>query len=154
MVFSNKYYVTIAAISACLLWISFNILDGLILLSPTASFYLPIPEDALPGFFLSFITAILAGLVIAMNVFLFRKGSRLGKVSLLSGSTIGTISSMCVSCSSAGFYVASTFGVAGVAASSFLTNLQMPLRIVAIALLLLALVMAQRKIVKACRIST
>jgi hypothetical protein len=79
---------------------------------------------------------------------------KVGKASFFSGPTLGMVSSMCVSCSSIGFYLASTFGLAGVAASSFLSNYQMPFRIVAIALLVVALVAAQRKIGKTCRIST
>ena len=154
IVFSQKLYAAIAVSSAVLLWTAFNILDGLILLSPVLTFYLPIPEDAQFGFVLSIVTATLAGIVISMNVFLFKAGLKIGKASFLSGSTLGTVSSMCASCSSVGFYAASTFGVAGVAASSFLSNYQTPLRIAAIAILVVACFTAQRRIGKACRITT
>jgi hypothetical protein len=154
IVFSRRLYAAIAASSAVLLWTVFNILDGLILLSPVLTFYLPIPDDAQFGFVLSIVTATLAGIVISMNVFLFNAGLKVGKASFLSGSTLGTISSMCASCSSVGFYAASTFGVAGVAASSFLSNYQTPLRIAAIAILIVACFAAQRRIGKACRIAT
>ena len=154
IVFSRRSYAAIAALSAVLLWTVFNILDGLILLSPVLTFYLPIPEDAQFGFALSIVTATLAGIVISMNVFLFNSGLKVGRASFLSGSTLGTISSMCASCSSVGFYAASTFGVAGVAASSFLSNYQTPIRIAAIAILVIACFIAQRRIGKACRITT
>jgi len=153
IVFSRKVYVLLAAVSAFVLWTLFNILDGLILLSPMLTFYLPIPADAIPGFILSILTASLAGVVISMNLFIFFAGVKIRNASFLSGSTLGTMSSMCASCSSVGFYLASTFGVAGVAASSFLSTYQLPLRIVAIAILAVALFTSQRKIAKACRIS-
>ena len=154
IVFSRVPFIVVAAGSAVALWTIFNILDGLILLSPVFTFYLPIPEDAIVGFGLSIVTASLAGSVISMNLFLFLAGARIGKTSFLSGSTLGTLSSVCASCSSLGFYLASTFGVAGVAASSFLSTYQTPLRIIAIAILAVALFTAQRKIAKACSIST
>ena len=153
LVFSSWLYSAVAAASAVILWTVFNILDGLILLSPVLTFYLPIPDDAQIGFILSIITATLAGVVISMNLFLFRAGLKVGKTSFLSGSTLGTISSICAGCSSVGFYLASTFGLAGVAASSFLSNYQTPLRIAAIAILIFACIAAQRKIGKACRVT-
>ena len=154
MVFAKKFYLVVAAGSALVLWTVFNILDGLILLSPVLTFYLPIPDDAMPGFVLSIVTAILAGVIVAMNVFLFKSGSKMAKASMLSGSTLGTISSVCASCSSIGFYLASTFGFAGVAASGFLSTYQLPLRFVAIGILVVALISAQWRIQKACKIPT
>ena len=154
LVFRHGAYVAIAATSATILWAIFSLLDGLLLVSPVVTFYYPIPKDALPGFFLSIATAGLAGVVISMNVFLFRTGQKISRASLMSGSTLGAISSMCASCSSVGFYAAGTFGVAGVAASSFLSNYQLPLRVVAIAILALALVGAHRKINANCKVVT
>lgn len=141
-------------IAAAVLWVIFNISDGLVILSPALTFYWPVPEDAFPGFVLSIITSILGGVVISSNVFLFNAGMKIGKASFLSGYALGTISSMCASCSSIGFYLASTFGVAGIAASSFLSIYQTPMRLAAIAILVIALIAALRRIGIACRIST
>ena len=154
LVFSRKSYVGIVDASAFGLWLSFNDLDGLILVSPTLTFYYPIPADAFLGLVLSSITSILAGLVISLNIFLFNAGSKVEKVSFFSGPSLGMVSSMCVSCSSVGFYLASTFGLAGVAASSFLSNYQTVFRLVAIGLLVVALFTAHRKIGRTCKIST
>ena len=90
------------------------------------TFYLP--EDAVGGFILSNITAILVGVVISMNLYVIRhsKGLKLGILSLFSGSAISVLSSTCASCSSLGFLLISTFGGLGVTASTFLTNYQMP----------------------------
>jgi hypothetical protein len=86
-----------------------------------------------------------------MNVYLFRKLSARGnKTPFLSGSTLGTVSSMCAGCSSVGFYLAATFGTAGVAASTFLSNYQLPLRLLAIGLLVWAYYSAHRRIAKSC----
>jgi hypothetical protein len=49
------------------------------------------------------------------------------------------LSSTCASCSSLGFLLISTFGGLGVTASTFLTNYQMPLRVISILLLIWAL---------------
>lgn len=150
MVFSSKAYVALAVAVTVVFWLIFNILDGILLLSPPA-FYYPIPDDALSGFALSHITAALVGIVVSMNVYLFR-GVKIGgaRTSFLSGSTLGTVSSMCAGCSSVGFYLAATFGTAGVAASTFLSNYQLPLRLLAIGLLIWAYYSAHSRITKSC----
>jgi hypothetical protein len=152
LVFRNKFYVAIAVASAGVLWAFFNILDGLLLLSPVVTFYNPIPDDAIPGFVLSILTASLGGIVISQNVFLFATGQRIPRLSFISGSTLSTLSSICAGCSSFGFYAATTLGAAGVAASGFLSTYQVPLRFAAIAILVLASVAAHRKIGQTCRL--
>jgi hypothetical protein len=150
MVFSSKSYTALTAAIAVAFWVIFNILDGILLLSPPA-FYYPIPEDALAGFILSHFTAALVGVVVSMNVYLFKNLRAKGdKTPFLSGSTLGTVSSMCAGCSSVGFYLAATFGTAGVAASTFFSNYQLPLRLLAIALLVWAYYSAHRRIIKSC----
>ncbi|HKZ62258.1 MAG TPA: hypothetical protein VJZ68_07590 [Nitrososphaera sp.] len=68
-VFSSRSYKVLAA--AVAFWIIFNVLDGLLLLSPL-NFYYPVPADAVPGFILSHVTAALVGIVVSMNVYMFR----------------------------------------------------------------------------------
>jgi hypothetical protein len=150
VVFSDKSYAVLAAAVAVAFWLIFNILDGILLLSPL-DFYYPIPPDAVPGFVLSHVTAALVGVVVSMNVYMFRNlRARSSKTPFLSGSTLGTVSSMCAGCSSVGFYLAATFGTAGVAASTYLTNYQLPLRLLAIGLLVWAYYSAHRRIAKSC----
>jgi hypothetical protein len=60
---------------------------------------------------------------------------------------------MCASCSSVGFFLVSMLGSAGIAASSFMSNYQLPLRLVAIGLLLWALYSTHRRITASCRIT-
>lgn len=151
-VFSEKPYVVMAAATAVAFWLTFNILDGILLLSPPA-FYYPIPDDALPGFILSHVTAALVGVVVSMNTYMFRNLRTNGsKTPFLSGSTLGTVSSLCVGCSSVSFYLAAIFGTAGVAASTFLSNYQLPLRLLAIGLLVWAYYSAHRRIIKSCAV--
>lgn len=151
MVFSDKTYVALTAAVAVAFWIIFNVLDGLLFFSPIVNFYYPIPQDAVPGFILSNVMAPLLGVVVSMNVYVFRN-SRAGmnKSSLFSGSAVGTVSSMCAGCSSVGFYIATTFGAAGVAASSFMSNYQLPLKLLALGLLVWAYYSAHRRITKSC----
>jgi hypothetical protein len=151
MIFSRKSYSALAVCVAIVFWIVFNILDGIVLVSPLA-FYYPIPSDAVPGFILSHVTSVLVGVVVSMNVYLFMNRSKGSKTSILSGSTFGMVSSMCAGCSSVGFYLAATFGTAGVAASTFLSNYQLPLRLLAVGLLIWAYYSAHRRISKSCQL--
>ncbi|MCI0565238.1 MAG: hypothetical protein MN733_42780 [Nitrososphaera sp.] len=151
IVFSSKGYLCLAVVVTSVSWITFNFLDGLLLFSPVLNFYYPLPEDAVLGFIVSTITAPLLGVVTSMNIFLINSRSKAGKSSFVSGSALGTITSVCTGCSSVGFYIASTFGIAGVAASSFLSNYQIPLRLIALALLVVSYYYAHRRIVMSCR---
>ncbi len=154
VVFSNLSYRGVAIGSGIAFWILFNILDGLLFFSPVIGFYYPLPPDALIGLILSTITAALVGMVIGMNLFIFRSRLQVGKSSFLSGSALGTVSSMCAGCSSLGFYLASTFATAGVVASNLISNNQIPLRLIAVSLLLLAYYSAHRRIIRECRLAS
>jgi len=153
MVFSNKSYIALAAIVAAAFWIIFNVFDGLLFFSPRIDFYYPIPSDAIAGFVLSNITAPLVGVVTGMNVYILRNSSA-GKMvgSFFSGSILSTASSMCVGCSSIGVFLATTFGTAGAATSSFMANYQIPFRLLAIGLLAWAYYSAHNRITKSCAI--
>lgn len=153
LVFSHRRYGGVAAGSAIAFWILFNILDGLLFFSPVIGFYYPLPQDALIGLILSTITAALVGMVIGMNLFMFRSRLQVGKSSFLSGSALGTVSSVCAGCSSVGFYLASTFATAGIIASNVISNNQIPLRFIAVGLLLFAYYSAHRRIVRECRLA-
>jgi hypothetical protein len=154
LVFTKRPYAALAVAVASTFWIIFNVFDGLLFFLPVVTFYYPLPEDSVPGFILSNTTAALAGIVVSMNVYIFRHHKLKFGTSFFSGSTLGTFSSMCASCSSIGFFLVTTFGGAGVAASSFMTNYQLPLRLVAIGLLLWAYYSAHRKITASCMLNS
>ena len=83
MVFSRWLYVLIAGIIASVFWILFNIFDQLLFFSPIVIFYLP--DDAIVSFVISNITAILLGLVISMNIYVFKHSKlRINLTSLFS----------------------------------------------------------------------
>jgi len=136
---------------AAIFWNVFNVFDQLLFFSPIVIFYLP--DDAIMGFILATITSILLGIVVSMNVYVIRHSKlKIGLASFFSGSTVSVLSSTCASCSSLGFLLVSTLGGAGVAASSFLSNYQTPLRFLSIALLIWALVSISNKLTRGCTI--
>jgi hypothetical protein len=154
LVFSGWAYLVLGGVVTAIFWIIFNVFDQLLFFSPVVTFYLP--EDALGGFILSNITAILAGAVISMNIYVIRhsKGLKAGFLSIFSGSSLSVLSSTCASCSSLGFLLISTFGGIGVTASTFLTNYQIPLRVISILILIWALCSISRKLTDTCRIKS
>ena len=150
LVFSHWAYIALAGTIATIFWIVFNVFEQLLFFSPIVVFYLP--EDAIRGFILSNIAAILLGIVVSMNIYVLKhsRGIKLNATSFFSGSTIGVLSSTCASCSSLGFLLVSTLGGAGMALSALLSNYQTPLRIVSIALLLWAYYSVSIRLTRAC----
>ena len=139
IVFSKWPYTTLAGAIAGIFWIIFNSFDQLLFFFPVLTFYLS--SDAILSFIISNITTVLLGMVISMNVYVFKNLKRLkmiGGTSLFSGSSLSIISSTCASCSSIGFLLISTFGGVGVTVSAFLSNYQIPLRLISLVLLIWA----------------
>lgn len=152
IVFLKWSYVLIAFGTAFAFWIVSSIVDQLLYFTPIVYFYLP--EDAVVGFILATIISILLGIVSSMNVYIFKNSKRKIKTaSFFSGSSLGVLSSTCASCSSLGFLLVSTLGAAGVTASSFLSNYQIPLRLLSIGLLAWAYYSASRQLMNNCAIN-
>ena len=70
IVFSRALYVALAIGIAVIFWIIFNVFEQLLFFSPIWVFYLP--EDAIIGFILTNITAILMGILVIMNVYVIK----------------------------------------------------------------------------------
>jgi hypothetical protein len=154
LVFSNWPYLVLGGAVTTIFWIIFNVFDQLLFFSPVVTFYLP--DDAVTGFILSNITAVLAGVAVSMNLYVIRhqtKGLRKGILSLFSGSSLGIISSTCASCSSLGFLLISTFGGLGLTASTILTDYQTPLRMVSVILLVWTYLSTSKKLTSSCIIN-
>lgn len=152
LVFTSKAYVALALSVAASLWALMTHLDQLLFFSPVLAFH--VPPDAWTNLTLSTIVAALLGVVVSMNVYIFKTSTvRLGKSSFFSGSTLGLISSACAGCTSAGFFLITTFGLAGVAATSFLAQYQLPLRLASIGLLMWALYSANKRLCQSCAIN-
>jgi hypothetical protein len=148
IVFSNYAYIILTGAISIGFWILFSVFDQLLFFIPVLVFYLP--HDAITGFILSNITAVIMGIVISMNVYMLKHSKLKISKSLFSGSTLGILSSTCASCSSLGFLLISTFGGLGIVASNFLSIYQIPLRLVSIGILIWALYSMHKKIIKSC----
>lgn len=133
-----------------LFWIMFNMLDELLYFDPIFYFY--VPNDAIWGFVLSTLGACLIGLVISLNVYLLRNSKPIITRSLISGSFLALLSSLCASCSSIGFLLISTFGVTGIMTTNFLTNYQIYLRLLSVFILMWAVYGITGRIVKGCKL--
>ena len=141
-------YIAITILVFISFWIFFNIFDELLFFSPILYFYLP--DDAIVGFVFTNIIALLLGIVVSMNIYLIKNLKlNIGK-SLISGSFLGIVTSACASCSSIGFIIISTFGGAGMVATAFLTNYQIPLRLLSIGIMIYALYAINKKITGSC----
>ncbi len=111
-----------------------------------------IPSGTEIGFALVLAISVMSGLVIPMNVYrirTMRNNKTMGGG--VAGSLIGAAAGAC-SCGPVGFALISTFGSAGAAASSFLTNYDTPIRIVALAILFVTLYTTTRSLNVQCRI--
>lgn len=136
--YSNPtFYIGITVLVFTVFWIIFNVFDELLFFTPILFCYLP--GDATIGFILTNISALLLGIVVSMNIYLIKNSKMRFDKSFISGSFLGVVSSACASCSSIGFLIISTFGGTGTIASTFLTNYQLPLRLLSIGILIWAL---------------
>ena len=95
-----------------------------------------IPSGSELGFILIITLSVLSALVIPMNLFRITnlKNSKQKMSGSIFGSIVGSAAGAC-SCGPIGFAVISTFGSVGATATAFLTNYEIPIRVVAIAIL-------------------
>jgi hypothetical protein len=77
LVFSRWPYLVLGGAVTIVFWIIFNVFDQLLFFSPVVTFYLP--DDAVQGFVISNITAVLAGAVISMNLYAIRHSNGIDK---------------------------------------------------------------------------
>lgn len=102
---------------------------------PFFVFYLP--TDSYLSFGLIIVTAGLAALVISMITYRIKTVGTCSKNmgTGIIGSVVGAGAGICTACSSIGFAVFSTFGATATTTLSFLSMHEIPIRIVAIAIL-------------------
>lgn len=106
------------------------------------------------GLTLIVVMSAMAGLVLPMNIYRIRilQTSKKKMSGGVLGSIIGSAAGAC-GCGPVGFAIFSTFGSIGATASAFLTNYEIPIRIIAIAILALTLFTTSKSIQKECHIS-
>ncbi|MBA4437654.1 MAG: hypothetical protein VW081_05290 [Nitrosopumilus sp.] len=133
-VFSNPKYLVLSFSIFIPMFIGLLIMSEYIFLEPYVVSHLPRGSEL--GFSLIVIISALSALVLPMNVYRINilKSSTKKMGGGLIGSLVGAAAGAC-SCGPIGFAVISTFGSVGATATAFLTNYEIPLRIIAIGVL-------------------
>ena len=133
-VFSNPKYIILAIAIFTSMLIGLLILSEYVFLEPYVVSHIPSGTET--GFVLIVIISALSALVLPMNIFriiMLQKSKQKMGGSIL-GSIVGAAAGAC-SCGPIGFAVISTFGSVGATATAFLTNYEIPIRIIAIGIL-------------------
>ena len=150
LVFSNYRYSTISILITLGLFFSLSIVSEYLFIEPYVVFSV-YPETAF-NFSLIVIISILAGMVVSMNIFRVKLVKKVRKIgSSITGTVIGASAGAC-SCGPIGFSIITTFGTTGSIASSFLTNYEIPLRLISITILILVLLTTLKSISRECKI--
>jgi len=133
-VFSNTKYIILAITIFTSMLIGLLILSEYIFLEPYVVSHIPSGSEL--GFVLIVIISALSALVLPMNIFriIILQKSKQKMGGSIFGSIIGAAAGAC-SCGPIGFAVISTFGSVGATATAFLTNYEIPIRIIAIGIL-------------------
>ena len=153
LVFSNFRYVALAAVIFTSMLVGLLILSEYIFLEPYVVGHVPSGSEL--GFVLIVILSGLSALVLPMNIFRINilKRSKQKMSGGIFGSIIGAAAGAC-SCGPVGFAVISTFGSVGATATSFLTNYETPIRIVAIAILVVTFFTTVKSLRIECKINS
>jgi len=150
MVFSSYSYVLLAGIIFVCMLIPLSILSEFLFIEPF--FVIHVIEDRAFSFTLLVAISFMSAVVIPMNIYRIRtlqkSTTKIGG-SLL-GSIIGASAGIC-SCGPIGFSIISTFGTAAGTATAFLTNYEIPLRLVSLGLLCLVYYTTTKSISVECK---
>jgi len=117
-------------------------------------FAFQLPMDWILSFVLIIVVSGLIALVTSLAVFQMRvmKGTSKKTGTGMVGSAIGLGAGVCSSCGQIGFAIISTFGVAGATSLSFLTVYEIPIRLLAIAILSGTYFVMIKGITKGCKL--
>jgi len=150
MVFSSYSYVLLAGIIFVCMLIPLSILSEFLFIEPF--FVIHVIEDRTFSFTLLVAISFMSAVVIPMNIYRIRtlqkSTTKIGG-SLL-GSIIGASAGIC-SCGPIGFSIISTFGTVAGTATAFLTNYEIPLRLVSLGLLCLVYYTTAKSISVECK---
>jgi len=152
LVFSNFKYLVLSTVFFSTMVIGLLILSEYVFLEPYVVSHIPSGTEL--GFVLILIISVLSALVIPMNIFRINilKKSKQKMSGGIFGSVIGAAAGAC-SCGPIGFAVISTFGSVGATATAFLTNYEIPIRIIAIGILTITYFTTVRSLKVECKIS-
>ena len=134
VIFSNFKFLALSVIIFSSMMVLLLLVSEFIFLEPY--FVTHIPSGSELGFILIITLSALSALVIPMNLFRITnlKNSKQKMSGSIFGSIVGSAAGAC-SCGPIGFAVISTFGSVGATATAFLTNYEIPIRVVAIVIL-------------------
>ncbi|MDH3696765.1 MAG: hypothetical protein OEQ15_05545 [Nitrosopumilus sp.] len=152
-VFSNSKYIILAITIFASMLIGLLILSEYIFLEPYVVSHIPSGTEL--GFVLIVMISALSALVLPMNIFriiMLQKSKQKMGGSIL-GSIIGAAAGAC-SCGPIGFAVISTFGSVGATATAFLTNYEIPIRIVAIGILTVTYFTTMKSLKTECKLNS
>ena len=154
IVFADYRYIILAVAIFVGMLIPLSIISEFIFLEPYIIAHIPSGGEI--SFFLILVVSALSGLVLAMNVYrinAFRNSPKKKMGGGIFGSLIGAAAGAC-SCGPIGFSVISTFGAAGGIATAFLANYEIPIRLVAIAILAYTYYATVKSLAIECKINT
>ena len=136
IIFSNFKFLLLSLIIFSSMLFILLFISEFIFLEPY--FVTHIPSGSEFGFILIIILSGLSALVIPMNLFriINLKNSKQKMSGSIFGTIVGSAAGAC-SCGPIGFAVISTFGSVGATATAFLTNYEIPIRIIAIGILVI-----------------
>ena len=134
IIFSNFKFLLLSLIIFSSMLFILLFISEFIFLEPY--FVTHIPSGSELGFILIVMLSGLSALVIPMNLFriINLKNSKQKMSGSIFGTIVGSAAGAC-SCGPIGFAVISTFGSVGATATAFLTNYEIPIRIIAIGIL-------------------
>ncbi len=136
VVFSNFKFLILSLVIFSSMLMILLLISEFIFLEPY--FVTHIPSGSELGFILIVMLSGLSALVIPMNLFriINLKNSKQKMSGSIFGTIVGSAAGAC-SCGPIGFAVISTFGSVGATATAFLTNYEIPIRIIAIGILVI-----------------
>ena len=151
VIFSNFKFLALSVIIFSSMMVLLLLVSEFIFLEPY--FVTHIPSGSELGFILIITLSALSALVIPLNLFRITnlKNSKQKMSGSIFGSIIGSAAGAC-SCGPIGFAVISTFGSVGATATAFLTNYEIPIRVVAIAILVITYFTTIKSLKTECKV--
>ena len=151
IIFSNFKFLLLSLIIFSSMLFILLFISEFIFLEPY--FVTHIPSGSELGFILIVILSGLSALVIPMNLFriINLKNSKQKMSGSIFGTIVGSAAGAC-SCGPIGFAVISTFGSVGATATAFLTNYEIPIRIIAIGILVFTYFKTIKSLKSECKV--
>ena len=146
----NIRYIFLAIAIFVSLYLPLITVTEFLFFEPYLFFYVPVYQ--LPNFLSIVIISALTGLVLSMSIYRIRflQASTRKLRSGLLGSLLGAGAGAC--CGGIGVALISIFGAVGTAATTFLTNLEIPLRLLSIGILVFTYFMIVKDLNRECKL--